>query len=704
MAYIGAEPVPGQNREVDDISSSFNGSTTAFTLQVSGVNVSPESANNILVNLGGVLQNPGTDYTIAASTLTFTTAPASGLSFFGLVLGAGINTATVADDTIGASKLIDTAVTAGSYTTADITVDAQGRITAAANGTIATAEIADGAVTNAKVNASAAIAGTKISPDFGSQAISTTGGANINGATVFNESGAAVDFRIEGDTNTNLFFIDASADRVCIGDNNPDNIFHVVTSDTDVAKFECGASGATGASIRLFHNSGSPADNDTVGQIKFSGSDDGGTTTDYGILKGAAQDVTNGTEDGEFTFHTMTAGTSSEKFRLDASGVRLQNLEDGGGLTINQLTTTGQHGSIIFNSNRNGDFDQLGFIRADWNSDSVAEIDLLAGNDTSNKDNGKIAFKTQASNGDGLAHRMLINEDGQVLIGTTTNAFAPNTNERFIVSGNAANNSRIAVLAQHNDDNPGTFIVGKTRGSGNVILGTNDDVGQLDFAGNDGNGYHVMGRILCSCSGAGTGDNNIPGDIRFFTLPASSTSLTERCRINSAGKFLVGTTSGANFTNSVAEFVNTTVDAAVGVRSGTGASQQDFITFKFGGGPTACGGIRRDGTTQGPELFSNSDRRIKTNILDMDNTLDKINQLSLKKFDFKDGSGSGIGLIAQDLISIFPSKVKKDASDDGTGDTVPDGVDAWTVGHNFTYELLKAIQELTARVAALEAA
>ena len=534
MAYIGAEPVPGQNREVDDISSSFNGSTTAFTLQVSGVNVSPESANNILINLGGVLQNPGTDYTIAASTLTFTTAPASGLSFFGLVLGAGINTATVADDTIGASKLIDTAVTAGSYTTADITVDAQGRITAAANGTIATAEIADGAVTNAKVNASAAIAGTKISPDFGSQAISTTGGANINGATVFNESGAAVDFRIEGDTNTNLFFIDASADRVCIGDNNPDNIFHVVTSDTDVAKFECGASGATGASIRLFHNSGSPADNDTVGQIKFSGSDDGGTTTDYGILKGAAQDVTNGTEDGEFTFHTMTAGTSSEKFRLDASGVRLQNLEDGGGLTINQLTTTGQHGSIIFNSNRNGDFDQLGFIRADWNSDSVAEIDLLAGNDTSNKDNGKIAFKTQASNGDGLAHRMLINEDGQVLIGTTTNAFAPNTNERFIVSGNAANNSRIAVLAQHNDDTPRTFIVGKTRGSGNVILGTNDDVGQLDFAGNDGNGYHVMGRIMCSCVGSGNSSDNLPADLRFFTLDASTTTVAERCRINSA--------------------------------------------------------------------------------------------------------------------------------------------------------------------------
>jgi len=92
MGYIGPSPNPGQNREVDDISSGFNGSEVNFTLQVSSQNVSPGSSNAIIVSLGGVVQNPGTDYTVAASTLTFTTAPASGLAFFGLVLGQQVDT------------------------------------------------------------------------------------------------------------------------------------------------------------------------------------------------------------------------------------------------------------------------------------------------------------------------------------------------------------------------------------------------------------------------------------------------------------------------------------------------------------------------------------------------------------------------------------------------------------------------------------
>jgi hypothetical protein len=48
-----------------------------------------------------------------------------------------------------------------------------------------------------------------------------TGVVNIDGAVVINESGADRDVRIEGDTITNLFFTDASADRIGIGTTSP---------------------------------------------------------------------------------------------------------------------------------------------------------------------------------------------------------------------------------------------------------------------------------------------------------------------------------------------------------------------------------------------------------------------------------------------------------------------------------------------------
>jgi hypothetical protein len=44
---------------------------------------------------------------------------------------------------------------------------------------------------------------------------------NTSGAVVFNDAGADVDFRVEGDTDANLLFVDASTDRVGIGTSTP---------------------------------------------------------------------------------------------------------------------------------------------------------------------------------------------------------------------------------------------------------------------------------------------------------------------------------------------------------------------------------------------------------------------------------------------------------------------------------------------------
>jgi len=50
---------------------------------------------------------------------------------------------------------------------------------------------------------------------------------NVDGSAIFNESGADKDFRIEGDTEENLLFIDGSADKVGIGTATPDQLLEV---------------------------------------------------------------------------------------------------------------------------------------------------------------------------------------------------------------------------------------------------------------------------------------------------------------------------------------------------------------------------------------------------------------------------------------------------------------------------------------------
>jgi len=63
-------------------------------------------------------------------------------------------------------------------------------------------------------------------------------GNDLDAAVTINESGAAVDFRVEGDTEQNLFFVDGSADKIGIGTATPSTIFNI--SDTaPILRIDC---------------------------------------------------------------------------------------------------------------------------------------------------------------------------------------------------------------------------------------------------------------------------------------------------------------------------------------------------------------------------------------------------------------------------------------------------------------------------------
>ena len=104
--WISTDPARAANiKELDDISGSFNGSTAAFSLTVSSAGVTPVTAQQLLISVGGVMQNPSDDFTVSGSTITFTTAPSAGLTFFGVLLGQALSLNTIADGTVTISSL-----------------------------------------------------------------------------------------------------------------------------------------------------------------------------------------------------------------------------------------------------------------------------------------------------------------------------------------------------------------------------------------------------------------------------------------------------------------------------------------------------------------------------------------------------------------------------------------------------------------------
>ena len=104
MAYIGKQPVVG-NFQVCDAISVVNGQA-AYTMQVGSANVEPENANHMLVSLNGILQKPGSSFTISGATITFASnLVTNDVIDFIILLGDTLNVGTPSDDSVGAAQI-----------------------------------------------------------------------------------------------------------------------------------------------------------------------------------------------------------------------------------------------------------------------------------------------------------------------------------------------------------------------------------------------------------------------------------------------------------------------------------------------------------------------------------------------------------------------------------------------------------------------
>jgi hypothetical protein len=103
MAYIGQGIKQGTFSVLDTSGNTYNGSNVTFSL---GTQVG--SPAQLLVSHDGVIQKPGTDYSLATggTQITFSTAPASGASIFIVEISGAVG-GPLASDLNGAELILD---------------------------------------------------------------------------------------------------------------------------------------------------------------------------------------------------------------------------------------------------------------------------------------------------------------------------------------------------------------------------------------------------------------------------------------------------------------------------------------------------------------------------------------------------------------------------------------------------------------------
>jgi hypothetical protein len=438
-------------------------------------------------------------------------------------------------------------------------------------------------------------------------------------------------------------------------------------------------------------------DGDGLGSIYFRAADG----TDINSIAAAIDvgvDGTPGSNDtpGRIMFGTTADGSSSptERMRIDSSGV-VKLTQSGGNPRFGSLEASGD----------------------------AFRLKAFSGNASHN---ATMQFFTGA---DSPSERMRIDSDGRLLVGTATSTY------------NATNETKLGVVITGDTSRGGIDITGYTGGSStgtapeinlNRSIGTTDGsvtaltaapwhLGSINFSGSTGSNFSTAASIRAvSGSQAYTGSQS-GGELRFSTVANSSTSLSERMRIDNAGNILLGCTSADGDSDpgvKVQDHANNPWLRIVGNEStgtnfflsgyNTNATNNGYRFYvMFNGGIANFSGNN-----------SNlSDEREKKNIVSLDSKWDKVKSWELKKFHYNEDADTDdlrYGVIAQqveehcpEVLTDWVKQSAKDAVLDGDGNVVtpavPEVVRKGVKEQQMMWMAIKALQEAQARIETLEA-
>ena len=298
----------------------------------------------------------------------------------------------------------------------------------------------------------------------------------------------------------------------------------------------------SGPNLNLYRNSGSPADNDVLGYLKFTGVNDNSEIINYARIRTDLTDASDGTEDGSFYIFAMNAGTERTRvsvvpsetvfndesqdvdFRVESNGSANMLFVDGGD---NKVLIEGQNTASVTDS-------------SSMQAAGVLEVNGNAGEGSDHIKMGAMAdgtgnqFIEATNSGATAAYDLLLQpiNGGTVGIGTT------NAYDTLHISRTSTSQTAGLTLENLQAGGYGSGITWESKRSDSVAVQT-------------------AGRLYVAGQNNWASDGN--ADSQMIVQLRDGNTLTERLRIGSDGTF-TGSASNDISDQRLKENINTITD------------------------------------------------------------------------------------------------------------------------------------------------
>jgi hypothetical protein len=301
----------------------------------------------------------------------------------------------------------------------------------------------------------------------GVPALDIMSGSSIHGTITTSSSSLTLNARNTGI----MIFQSGGTERMRIGSDGATTITTTGNEDT-LSLISTDADASDGPILRMYRNSGSPADGDLTGIMKFVGRNDNSQDVNYGSLRAFIRDASDGSEDGTIQINHIVAGTDRNALELDNdeyvfnnAGIDIDFRVESDGNTHALFVDAGNNRVGINNSSPSQALDVTGNLVISgisrFGNGSAASPAYQFGDDTNTgmfrASSDILGFSTAGS------EALRIAADGDVGVGTVD----PTQNLELVVSKTASiptdasvgstNNGAACGMGIHNENNSAVY-------------------------------------------------------------------------------------------------------------------------------------------------------------------------------------------------------------------------------------------------------